>query len=179
MHLEKRFVVGYLFWWYTVCGYNKECFLFICAILMNNYFYIYLSQQLAFICCTLSVKTYSQVGFLCGLGVSWGFRRALPHLVFKQEELHHRFNELHHSVFHWFLQQVPFCLNLCVFIPCHCLHGRLQEPQAHQHRALGVRKGKKWGERVVKQLPLESIIKDPNCSGNWWIYIDVPVNIRP
>lgn len=62
---------------------------------------------------------------ICALDGFWLSSSALLHLVFKQEELHHRFDELHDGFFHRFLQQVPFCLNLCVLAPLHCLHGGL------------------------------------------------------
>lgn len=91
---------------------------------------------------------------VCGLG-RWG-SSSLFHLVCKQEELQHRVDVLHDGLFHPFLQQVPFCLNLCVFLPLHCLHGGLQEPQAHQHRALGRRKVEKWGS----ELEVEQTIRD-------------------
>lgn len=96
------------------------------------------SHQLPFLC-----KNYlhALLNIICGLGGSWGISwGALCHLVFKQEELQHRVSVLHDGLFYSFLQQVSFSLNLCVFLPCHCVHGGLQEPQAHQHRGLLGRK---------------------------------------
>lgn len=95
---------------------------------------------------------------VCGLRGSWGRSwGALFHLVCKQEELQHGVEVLLDGLFHPFLQQVPFCLNLCVLLPCHRLHGGLQEAQAHQYRALG------WREKLdLEQILLESIIKDPH-----------------
>lgn len=72
-----------------------------------------------------------------GLGGCRGSRCvSLLHLVFKQEEREHRVQVLHDGLLHAFLQQVPFGLNLRVLVPCHGVHGGLQEAQAHQHRAL-------------------------------------------
>lgn len=68
---------------------------------------------------------------------SWGCSRsALLHLVFNQKELEHRVEVLIDGLFYSFLQQVALCFNLCVFLPCHCIHGGLQKSQTHQHGAL-------------------------------------------
>lgn len=111
---------------------------------------------------------------IAGLGWCSTLRSALFHLVCKQEELQHRVKVLHDGLFHSFLQQVPLCLDLCIFIPFQCLHGGLQEPQAHQHRALGRRR---WSKGVldVEQLPSQSIMKNshglPKRSGYSWIML--------
>lgn len=81
---------------------------------------------------------------LCNLGGGGGCcRSALLHLVCEQEELEHRVKVLHDGVLYAFLQQVPLRLDFCVFIPFQCFHGGLQEPQAYQHRTLGLGKVEK------------------------------------
>lgn len=76
-------------------------------------------------------------GLSGGRGCGWGCSRgALLHLVFNQKELEHRVEVLIDGLFYSFLQQVALCLNLCVFLPCHGVHGGLQKSQTDQHRAL-------------------------------------------
>lgn len=84
------------------------------------------------------------VYIICVLGSSWSIscsrvRGALPHLVLQQQELQDRVSVLLDGFFHSLLQQVAFCLYLCVLLPCHCFHGGLQKPQAYQHRTLSAR----------------------------------------
>lgn len=82
--------------------------------------------------CKKKKKNYLHVCIynLC-LGSSWSFiwcraHRALLHLVLQQQELQDRVSVLLDGFFHSFLQQVAFCLYLCILLPCHCFHGGLQ-----------------------------------------------------
>ena len=80
------------------------------------------------------------VYIICVLGSSWSrVQGALLHLFLQQQELQDRVSVLLDGLFHSFLQQVAFCLYLCILLPFYCFHGGLQEPQAYQHRALSGR----------------------------------------
>lgn len=96
---------------------------------------------------------YMCVFIICVLSSSWSIswsrvQGALLHLVLQQQELQDRVSVLLDGLFHSFLQQVAFCLYLCVLLPCHCFHGGLQKPQAYQHRALSGR----WNNGREAQL---------------------------
>lgn len=100
------------------------------------------------------INIYKSVYIIRVLGSRWSIswsraRGTLFHLVVQQQELKDRVGVLLDGLFHSFLQQVAFCLNLCILLPCHCFHGGLQKPQAYKHRTLSERRnneGARWSQ---------------------------------